>query len=219
MIVHASISENGNAGWDGKASPGDQTGKEVFKRDWYNGMWNVCLRYTDTKIGMKAAQIAEKLAASNLVGYDQSNRNNLYQTLKGYDFNVERYLKSGVKTECDCSSFIYAIYACLLPHIRSNNNAPVTSNMKERYLYYGFSAFYGSDYLLSPDKLLPGDILVKTGSHTVLVNECLHNPSSGGVDAITCIALDVIKGVYGTGHEQRRDLIYEAVRKRVNELL
>lgn len=32
MIAHASISENRNTGWDGKAKAGDQTGREVYTR-------------------------------------------------------------------------------------------------------------------------------------------------------------------------------------------
>lgn len=216
-IVHASISENGNAGWDGKASPGDQTGKEVFVREWYNNMWNAVLRYSDPEIGRQAADIAVKLAESDIVGYDQSGRNNLYQTLKGYDFNVDRYIKSGVKTECDCSSFVYACYACVLPHIRSNYNAPVTSNMKERYLFYGFSVFYDSRMLLGEEPLLTGDILLKTGSHTAMICDGTKKyvPQD---DALTQIARDVIAGKYGNAKE-RKERIYKAVQDRVNALL
>lgn len=212
-IVHASISENNNAGWDGKASPGDQTGKEVCTREWYNGMWNVVLRYSDKDISARAAEIAVKLADSNLVGYDQSNRNNLYLTLQGYDWDVDKYLKSHVKTECDCSSFVYACYACVLPHIRSKSNAPVTANMKERYLFYGFHALYESKYLMEDTYLQSGDILVKTGKHTVMI--C---GDDGGVDPFEIIARDVIKGKYGSG-EERKEKIYRAVQDKVNDLI
>lgn len=37
-------------------------------------------------------------------------------------------------------------------------------------------------------------------------------------DAITIIAKSVIAGNYGTGHENRKNAIYEKIRKRVNEL-
>ena len=40
-IGHASIDENGN-GRGGKA--GDQTGREVCTRDWYNKPWNKVMR-------------------------------------------------------------------------------------------------------------------------------------------------------------------------------
>ena len=82
MLVHASISENGNAGWDGKAKTGDQTGREVCTRSFYKKPWNVMLRYKDSSVASKASKIAIKLAKSNLVGYDQSERNTLYKALK-----------------------------------------------------------------------------------------------------------------------------------------
>lgn len=215
-IVHASISENNDTGWNGKAKAGDQTGREVCVREWYNGMWNFVLRHSDANAAAKATEIAVKLAASNLVGYDQSKRNNLYYTLKGYDWDVDRYIRSGVKTSCDCSSFIYACYACVMPQIRSTQNAPVTANMKERYLFYGFHAFFESKYLLGEVPLRVGDILVKSGSHTVMV--CESNPQTYDADALTIIARDVIRGVYGDGDE-RKENIYNAVQTRVNELL
>lgn len=37
-------------------------------------------------------------------------------------------------------------------------------------------------------------------------------------DAITIIAKDIIAGKYGNGHENRKNAIYEKIRKRVNEL-
>ena len=85
-LVHASISENNNAGWDGNAKAGDQTGKEVCVRSWYEKPWNIMLRYPDKSISQKASATAVKLARSNLVGYDQSERNTLYKALKKYNF-------------------------------------------------------------------------------------------------------------------------------------
>ena len=59
-IVHASISENGTDGWDGRAKAGDQTGREVFVRDWYSKPWDIMLRYKDKEISKKASEIAVK---------------------------------------------------------------------------------------------------------------------------------------------------------------
>ena len=53
MLVHASISENGNAGWDGKAKTGDQTGREVCTRSFYKKPWNVMLRYKNSSVASK----------------------------------------------------------------------------------------------------------------------------------------------------------------------
>lgn len=49
-IVHASINENGKA-TGGK--PGDQTGREICTRSYYNKPWNYVLRYTGESVKVK----------------------------------------------------------------------------------------------------------------------------------------------------------------------
>lgn len=167
-IAHASISENGNAGWDGKAKAGDQTGREVCTRSWYAKGWNVMLRYPDPEIAKKAAADAKKLAACNLDGYDQSQRNTLYQALKKYNFDVDAYIKSGEKTETDCSELMYAVYACHIPKMRRDSNAPATSTMRKEFLQWGFKEYTEKKYLTTDENLQIGDVLVKEGSHTAM---------------------------------------------------
>lgn len=164
-ICHASIDERGRAN-SGKA--GDQTKKEVCTRTWYSKPWDVVLRYKDAKIAKKAAEIAKKLADSNLVGYDQYQRNTLYQALEKNNWDVDKYIKSGVKTETDCSAFMYAVYCCLIPAMRSDSNAPVTSTMKNFYIKHGFKAYSEQEYLSSDANLKVGDVLVKASAHTVM---------------------------------------------------
>lgn len=165
-IVHSSIDERGSA--SGGAS-GDQTGKEVYVRSFYKHPWNVMLRYTDYNVAKQVATIAQKLANSNLVGYDQGQRNTLYQALKRHNWNVDAYIASGEKTESDCSSFVYACYCCLIPSMRSDSNAPVTSNMRNKFIPFGFTDFSESKYLNEASYLRIGDILLKEGSHVVMV--------------------------------------------------
>ena len=167
-LCHASISENGNAGWDGKSVAGDQTGKEVCTRSWYNKPWDIMIRYPNADIAKKAAAIAKKLADSNLVGYDQSQRNTLYQQLKKNNFDVDAYIRSGVKTETDCSAFVYACYACCITAMRSDKNAPVTSNMRSKYKSWGFTIYTDSKYITQDKYLMVGDLLVKESTHTVM---------------------------------------------------
>lgn len=228
-LVHASISENNNAGWDGNAKAGDQTGKEVCVRSWYEKPWNIMLRYPDKSISQKASATAVKLAKSNLVGYDQSERNTLYKALKKYNFDVDAYIKSGEKTETDCSAFIYAVFACFIPVMRSDDNAPVTSTMRSLYNKWGFVVHTGAGYL-SGNNLLNGDILVNENSHTAMATDGIignTNPVniidlptySPDVDkAITTIANDVITGKWGSGND-RKEMLYVAIQTRVNELL
>lgn len=228
-LVHASISENNNAGWDGKSKAGDQTGKEVCVRSWYNKPWNIMLRYPDKSIAAKAAAAAVKLANSNLVGYDQSERNTLYKALKAVNFDVDAYIKSGKKTETDCSAFVYAVYCCFIPGMRSDSNAPVTSTMRNLYKKWGFDVYTGSGHLTGTNTI-NGDILVKEDAHTAIATDGTTTGTApvnmvdvptvnGEIDnAITVLARDVIRGNWGNGND-RKEKLYVAIQTRVNELL
>lgn len=163
-IVHASIDENKTIK-GGKA--GDQTGKEVCVRSYYK-IGNVMLRYFDQNVANKAVEIAVKLANSNLVGYDQGQRNTLYTQLSKNNFDVDKYIASGVKSETDCSAFIYAVWCCLVPSLRSNTNAPTTSTMRKKFIANGFKAYTDSKYLSSDKYLNVGDVLVNEGHHVVM---------------------------------------------------
>ena len=164
-IVHSSIDENHKAR-GGKA--GDQTGREVCTRSWYSKPWGMVLRYHDATIASKARDIAIKLANSNLVGYDQNERNSLYKELERNGWDVDKYIRSGVKTECDCSSFVYACYCCVLAELRGLANAPTTSTAKSFYSSHGFEVFTSSAYTAAANKLIEGDLLNKAGSHIVM---------------------------------------------------
>ena len=177
-------------------------------------------------IAARAARIACRLADSNLVGYDQSERNTLYKSLKVYDFDIDKYILSKTRTECDCSSFVYAVYACLMPSIRYDGNAPATSEMIKIFSQWGFTDYTDSKFANDPEQLRPGDIVVKPGSHTAIVyddatptdGETLVTYSSDIDRALTALAIDVICGHWGNG-DDRKNNIYRAVQKKVNELL
>lgn len=231
-LVHASISETGGSGWDGKAKAGDQNSKEVCVRSWYSRPWDIALRYPDDKIRLKAAAAAIKLANSNLVGYDQSERNTLYKALKSCGWDVDEYIKSGKKTETDCSAFVYAVYCCFVPSMRSDSNAPVTATMRNKYRDWGFAIITKENVNLSSGYgLTNGDIVVKENAHTAMVTDgkqattsnitASKHPSiySPEIDnALTTIALDVINGKWGTGND-RKEKLYTAIQSKVNELL
>ena len=165
-IVHASIDER-NKATGGKA--GDQTGKEVCVRSWYSKPWEFMLRYPDATIAKRVVEIATKLANSGIVGYNQNRRNTLYTKLALFNWDVDRYIASGIKTETDCSAFIYACYCCAVASMRSTANAPRTATMKAAYKKFGFKVYTDSKYLTTDKNLMVGDILVKAGAHTVMV--------------------------------------------------
>lgn len=173
QVISASLGENGSIHG---GAPGDQTGSEVYVRNWYSKPWNLMLRYPDINVATAAATAGYLIANSNLAGYNQDERNTLYQALKRHNFNVPAYIASGEKTNCDCSSFVYACYACALPSIRYDGDAPSTSEMRQAYTSWGFTAYTQSMYLTSPDHLIIGDILVSEGRHTVIAWEEGHAP-------------------------------------------
>lgn len=218
-LIHAGSSENGDSGWNGKAKAGDQTGREVCVRDFYEKPWNVMLRYPNKTLCDKVMEIAKKLAACNLVGYNQSRRNTLYNALKSNDFDVDKYISSGVKTETDCSAFVYACWCCVLAELRYDGNAPTTSSMRSFFKLHGFIEYHGSSYLKDTEFLKNGDIEIKEGEHTAMVylpDDYILNPELDY--AFDVIARDVIAGHWGNG-ETRKDKLYKEIQKHVNNMV
>lgn len=205
-ILQASISENGTTGWDGKAKKGDQ-GNELNIKPWYDKPWDAVLRHPSRDIALRAAVTAYKLYYSRLVGYDQSERNTLYQGLKSCGFDVDAYIDSGIKAETDCSALVYAAYAVHMPTIRSDGNAPVTAEMVDFYSDHGFTVFKSPAYTRGTENLLVGDILVKAGKHTCI---CVGNmPETKRGTTV----LDYIRSVMGESkrlEDARKIGIYRA---------
>lgn len=214
-IIQASISEKGTT----KGSAGDQTGKELNIKDWYNRPWDAVIRCKNSSKAYEAMEIALNLANSNLVGYSQSDRNSLYKALKKYDFVIENYIVSGEKTNCDCSSFVYACYACVLPELRRDRNAPTTSIYIDFFNDNGFHIFQNNAYINQTNLLLNGDILLAIGKHTAMAyNNSTKEYSNSVENALSVIASEVLKGTFGNG-ETRKEKIYKAVQNKVNKLL
>jgi hypothetical protein len=211
-IIQASISENGTI----KGNAGDQTGKELNIKEWYKRPWEAVIRYENSIKANEAMENAKYLADSNLVGYSQPDRNNLYKALKKYNFNIEKYIASGEKTNCDCSSFVYACYACVLPELRMDTNAPTTSNYIDFFGDKGFYIFQNNTYTNQTSLLINGDILLSIGKHVVIAyNDSYSNSIE---NALSVIASEVLKGTFGNG-VNRKENIYKAVQNKVNKLL
>jgi hypothetical protein len=78
-------------------------------------------------------------------------------------------------------------------------------------------------YTQKPDKLVRGDILIKEGSHVVVVTQTENAPKTA-VKSVNEIAREVIAGKWGNGADRQKRLIdagydYDAVRKAVNNLM
>ena len=166
MIGHASIDENGKA-HGGQA--GDQTGKEVCIRTWYDGKWDRLIRAKDPAVAEKMARFVEIVCNSNLVGYDQYQRNTLRDVARaaGWDAN-----KITTKCETDCSAFmtVAAEAAGISIPYMEGWNAPVTSTMCNAFKNTGaFDVLSGAQYCSQTNYLKRGDILVRQSGHTAMV--------------------------------------------------
>lgn len=163
MIGHASINENGKVS-GGQA--GDQTGKEVCTRSWWDGQWNVLLRPSE-QYAEKMAKACEAGCLNNNIGYSQPQRNSLHNNAKliGYDLS-----KVG-KSECDCSSYMtVCAIAAGINALEYTGNAPTTSTMRRVFKATNqFAVLTDAKYLRKDKYLKRGDILVREGHHTVMV--------------------------------------------------
>lgn len=162
-LASASIDERGKA-YGGKA--GDQTGKEVKIQDYYvhSKGWRV-FRPINPEQAEKIAFDGEAAAKNNNVGYDQHERQTLYEAAKPYGFNI-----SMVKTPCetDCSALVRVCCAYAGIDLPASFR---TSNEAKNLLATGaFEELTGDRYTKSSDYLKRGDILcTKTQGHTVIV--------------------------------------------------
>lgn len=165
-IGHASIDENKKI--KGGAS-GDQTGGEVCTRKWYKKPWDFVLRPRSATLAEKSAKACEDACANKNIGYDQNQRNTLYEQARKAGFDLS---KITVPCECDCSSFMHVCALAGGANITYGSNGAATINMKSRFTVNGeYEVLTDSKYLTSDKLLKRGDILVKEGSHTVMVLE------------------------------------------------
>lgn len=165
-IGHSSIDENGRIAG---GQSGDQTGKEVCIRDWYDKNWDYVIRCNDPAIAEKIAAACEAACNNANVGYDQNQRNSLY--LEALKVNMD--LSKVGKCECDCSSLASICCVCAgIPAeaVYINGNMRTTRNIKDALVKTGkFTVFTDASYTKSDKKLKRGDIICKAGSHVIIV--------------------------------------------------
>lgn len=159
-IGHAYSDENGTAR-GGKA--GDQTSKELLVQDWYNKKWLAVFRAKDSKVAEQIAYAMEQACANNNIGYDQSQRTTLFNLVKKYNFDLSKVTE---KCECDCSSLVAV---CVNAAGIKVNKDMYTGNQKTVLSNTGkFEVLTTTKYLIKPDYLQRGDILLGPG-HTAIV--------------------------------------------------
>ena len=167
MISNCGIDERGKI-TGGKA--GDQTGKEYWVRSWYNGGWNVVLRPNTRAIGNKLAAIARAAAENNHVGYDQGQRTTYYKALKAVNWRPEM-ITTNCEADCSASTSANIIatgYQLDIPALKAFSASNTTKSLRNACKAIGFEVLTESKYLTSSKYLLPGDIILKEGTHVAI---------------------------------------------------
>lgn len=163
-IGHASIDENGKIK---NGAAGDQSGKEVCIRTWYkNSKGWMILRCKEADKREKIAEAMEKACANPDIGYDQYQRDSLWNNVKGRSFDPSKTTK---KVETDCSALVRVCIAYAYGDDRTGNIRTVSmpTILPNTGLFEKLTDKKYTDY---SDYLLRGDILVTPVSgHTVVV--------------------------------------------------
>lgn len=165
MIANCGHDEN-NEFHAGQA--GDQTGTEWQIRKWYNGKWDVVLRYPDKEAADRIATLAEEAAKNDLIGYDQWQRQTYWKQLKAVGYRPQDIK---VPCEADCSSGVCANVKAVgellnIPKLKAIDENLRTATMLEPFKKAGFMALTDNKYLTSDKYLKRGDILLRKGHHT-----------------------------------------------------
>lgn len=163
VVIGSARSDERGKAHGGK--PGDQTGREVSTQKWYKHKlgWRV-LRAKDPAAAVKIAKAMRAACDNPHIGYDQYQRDTLYNAVKGVGFDPGRADKDA-ETDCSALARVCCAYAgIMLGNFTTGNQAAVMLASGK------FDEMKGSKYTDKPDYLRAGDVLVtRTKGHTVVV--------------------------------------------------
>lgn len=169
---------------------GDQTGKEVYTLNWYDGGWKTVIRPASTKLAEAIASACEKGCNNNNIGYDQYQRNTLLAEAKKVNFDLS---KITIPCECDCSSFVSTCCVCAglseSTFFPGGNGCTTYNLLQQCNKTQSFVTLTSNNYTKSKDYLKRGDILLADG-HTVIV---LSNGSKANQIATTTVTVENYK--------------------------
>ena len=160
----------GNAVGDehGKArggEPGDQTGRELRIQPWYANKkgWRI-FRPKSDEVAQKLAYNMRAACNNPNIGYDQGQRNTLYNVAKPFGFDCAEV---AVPCECDCSSLVRVCLAYAGIKVKDFN----TASEPARLLSTGdFVELTDERYTKGSAFLCTGDILcTSVKGHTAIV--------------------------------------------------
>lgn len=158
-VLTASISEQGTI--NGKK--GDQTGREVYERNYYDFGQTLYFRPSDPSDASYIVAIARRIANNKRVGYGQSDRRSIYTALKN---NGWQSAKLDTYCNTDCSMYVAVVVNCLY---EAEICAPdtYTGNLETR-LYN--SGIFSKGKITKYYKPQAGDIVLAPGKHVVIVS-------------------------------------------------
>lgn len=161
-IAHAVGDEHGKAS-GGEA--GNQNGRELRTQAWYKNTkgW-VVLRPKSSEVAKKIAYDAKAAANNMKIGYDQGQRNTLYQYAAKVGFDCA---KVTTPCECDCSALVRV---CLAYAGIKVGNFSTAGEVGVLVKTGKFEKLTDAKYTEQSDYLKAGDILVtKVKGHTAVV--------------------------------------------------
>lgn len=195
LCAWASLSETG--GVDGV--PGDQTGGEVKRGEWYQFGQDEVFRWNNESLGRMAAALAGGIANNNHVGYGQNDRLTFYYAWRAVGYDISR-LTADVNV--DCSAFVCAIVnACGIPCDPSGTTFNLASVLGATGQ---FTRYTGSDWLQSDSLLQPGDIVNASSHHVIMVTGDVE-PATGPVDPSGYGVTPV--GIFGIFLKKKRQIV------------
>ena len=164
-VIVGSARQGGSNGRISGDAAGDQNKKEVSTQNYYvhSKGWRV-LRAKDASKRKLLADAMRAACANDKIGYDQSQRNTLYNLAAKVGFNPAKVTSA---CETDCSALVRVCCAYAGIKVSDFN----TSTQASRLLASGaFEELKGDKYTTQSSYLMEGDILVtKSKGHTVIV--------------------------------------------------
>lgn len=162
-VGSARIDEHGNI--RGGAAGDQLGGREVSTQNWYlhNKGW-IVIRPIDSAVAEKIARCMQMACDSKYIGYDQGQRNTLYDTVKNYGFDISK-LNKNVETDCSALVRVCCAYAGIM--VADFNTASEVARLEATGK---FKILRSALYTQSSSYLKRGDILVTASrGHTVIV--------------------------------------------------
>lgn len=179
--------------------PGDQTGSEVKRGEWYQFGQDEVFRWKNESLGRMAAALAGGIANNNHVGYGQNDRLTFFYAWRAVNYDISR-LTADVNV--DCSAFVCAIVnACGIPCDPSGTTFNLASVLGATGQ---FTRYTGSEWLQSDSMLRPGDIVNASSHHVIMVTDDVE-PAVGPVDPSGYGVTPV--GIFGFFLKKKRQIV------------